>query len=143
MRLKSFKVLYADDEEVLREMMDTIIGEEVEELFLAKDGKEAYEIYKEKKPDILLIDINMPYMKGIELVKKIRENDCTVRIIMLTACSDIENLLTATELKLTKYLVKPFLSTELFEALHLAVTELSNYLEKTSSNDKKVCLGFS
>ena len=136
MTLKSFKVLYAEDEEVLREMMNTIIGEEVKELFLAKDGKEAYEIYKEKKPDILLIDINMPYMKGIELVQKIRENDCTVRIIMITACSDIENLLTATELKLTKYLVKPFFSTELFEALNLAVTELSNYLEK------KVCLGF-
>jgi YesN/AraC family two-component response regulator len=134
MRLKDCTVLYADDELVLRESMSIILGEEVKELFLAKDGKEAYEIYKEKNPDILLLDINMPYMKGIELVQKIRENDCRVRIIMITACSDIENLLTATELKLTKYVVKPFFSHELFEALNLAVTELSNNLEKRSSN---------
>ncbi|MDD2698498.1 MAG: response regulator transcription factor [Arcobacteraceae bacterium] len=127
MTLENLSILYAEDEEVLRDAMKLIIADSVKEFYLAKNGEEAYDIYHEKKPDILLIDINMPFMTGIEVVRKIRETDHTIRVIMITAFSDVENLLNATELKLTKYLVKPFFGHDLFDALHLAANELSNF----------------
>lgn len=129
----NLKILYAEDEEVLRDAMHSIVANDVKAFYVARDGKEAYELYKELKPDVLLIDINMPFMNGIDVVRKIREHDHTLRVIMITAFSDVETLLLATELKLTKYLVKPFYAHELFDALKLATNELSQFQVTTKN----------
>ena len=127
MSLENMTVLYAEDENELREVMVDILSFEVKTVYVAKDGIEAYELYKEKKPDIIISDLNMPGMGGIELGKKIRETDHSTRIIMLTAHSDVQNLLAATELKLTKYLLKPTKGADLFNALTLAYDEIKNF----------------
>jgi DNA-binding response OmpR family regulator len=127
MVLENIRILYAEDEKDLRDALEILIADQVQEFYCAKDGQEAYEIYKDKKPDILLLDINMPRMNGIEVAKMIRNTDHATRIIMITAYSDVDTLLNATELKLTKYLVKPFTGKELFSALSLAMSELANF----------------
>jgi DNA-binding response OmpR family regulator len=127
MSLENMSVLYAEDESELREVMAEILSYEIKTLYVAKDGLEAYEIYKQKKPDIIISDINMPGMNGIDLGKKIRETDHSTRLIMLTAYSDVDNLLSATELKLTKYLLKPTKGVDLFEALNRAVDEIKSF----------------
>ncbi len=137
MTLKNIKLLYAEDNSELRSIMKSLIESEVKELYIVKNGEEAYELYKTKKPDILLLDINMPIMNGLEIAKKVRISDHNTRIIMLTAYSDVEYLLQATELKLTKYLVKPIVGNQLFEALNLATEELSNF---TVQNKKQLKL---
>ncbi len=127
MSLENMTVLYAEDENELREVMVDILSFEVKTVYVAKNGIEAYDLYKEKKPDIIISDLNMPGMNGIELGKKIRETDHSTRIIMLTAHSDVQSLLAATELKLTKYLLKPTKGVDLFNALTLAYEEIKNF----------------
>ncbi len=134
MHLENIKVLYADDELEIRELMKSILGDEVKELYIAKDGDEAYEIYKNKKPDIMLLDINMPNCNGLQFANKVRQTDHSTRIIMITAYSDTKNLLSAAELKLTKYLVKPFSTEELFNSLNLALEESLNFKVTNKKN---------
>ena len=127
MKLNQIKLLHVDDEKEIREMMKCILGDDVKEFYSAKNGIEAYEVYQNKKPDVILLDINMPNCNGIEFAQKLRDNDHSTRIIMTTACSDVEKLLLSTELKLTKYLVKPFSTEDLFGALELAMQEIQNF----------------
>lgn len=85
--------------------------ESIERLFfevtLAHDGEKGLELFYEKKPDLLLVDIMMPKMSGFELIQAIRKYDKEVRIIVVTAHNTKEFLMEAIPLKLEKYLVKP------------------------------------
>lgn len=125
--LEGIKVLYAEDEKELREIMVGILDIFIGEIYIAKDGEEAYKLYKEKKPDIIVSDIHMPKLNGIDFIKKVREEDHNTRVIMLTAHSDVNYLLESTELKLTKYLLKPIRGKDLEEALRLAFEELKSF----------------
>ncbi len=129
-----YSILFVEDEEDIRKKYIMYIQKQFEEVYEAKDGEEAYKIEKTKKPSIMIIDINLPKLNGLELLKKIRENDHTTKAIMLTAYSDTQYLLSAAELKLTKYLVKPINRAELKEALNLVVEEL----EKFNTVSKKI-----
>jgi DNA-binding response OmpR family regulator len=127
MKLSQIKILHADDEQEIRTMMKLILKDEVKEFYSAKNGIEAFEIYQTQKPDIVLLDINMPDCDGIKFAQKLRKSDHSTRIIMITAHSDVEKLLLSTELKLTKYLIKPFSSLDLFGALEVAVQEIQDF----------------
>lgn len=120
-------ILYAEDEEVTRKNYANYLSRFFDNVYEAKDGKEALEVYEAKKPDILLLDIDMPCVDGLEVAKKIRNKDKRCRIIMLTAIKDVDKLITATELNLTKYLPKPINRKELKEALSLAQNQLGEY----------------
>lgn len=122
-----YSILFIEDEDNIRKNYVEYLKKYYKNVFEAKDGVKAYEIYKLEKPDILIVDINIPKLNGIDLLQKIRENDHYTKAIMLTAHSDSAHLLKATELKLTKYLIKPISRLELKEALNLAHNELNNY----------------
>ncbi|WP_375723866.1 response regulator transcription factor [Arcobacter sp. KX21116] len=122
-----YKVLFVEDEEIIRENYTTYLKMLFKEVYEAKDGEIALKLYKEKKPDIIIIDIHLPKLNGIELLKKIRENDHSTKAIMLTAHTDKTFLLDAASLKLTKYLVKPISRKELKDALNESIEELNNY----------------
>ena len=100
-------ILYAEDDQVTRENYTFALKKYFQEVYTAGDGKEALMIYHEKKPDVLLLDINMPYMDGLDVVETIRKYDKEIPILMLTAHSDREKLLKAIPLGLFEYLVKP------------------------------------
>lgn len=127
MGLSNATVLIVEDEKKLRDILYEILIDEVKEVFSVGDGGNGYLMYQKKKPDIILVDINLPSISGIELIKKIRKMDQATKIIILTAYSDVPNLLAATELKLTKYLVKPLKGNELFNALNIAIKELEEF----------------
>ncbi|MDZ7818214.1 MAG: response regulator transcription factor [Aliarcobacter sp.] len=122
-----YSILFIEDEDNIRKNYVEYLKKYYRNVFEAKDGVKAYEIYKLEKPDILIVDINIPKLNGIDLLQKIRVNDHYTKAIMLTAHSDSTHLLKATELKLTKYLIKPISRLELKEALNLAHNELYNY----------------
>ena len=92
----------------------------------AADGNEAYRLYQEKKPDIILTDIDMPEKNGIELTKAIREHDTHTPIIVMTAHTKPEYLIEAVELNITRYLVKPFVGDELLAALEKTYLQQQN-----------------
>jgi len=120
-------ILFVEDEKEQRESYVAYLKIFFDEVYEAKDGEEAYVIYKQNRPKIVITDINIPKLNGIDLVKKIRINDHTTKVMMLTAHTDKDFLLEASELKLTKYLVKPTSREELIDGLNIAIKELSDF----------------
>jgi len=96
------------------------------QIYEASDGKEALEIYHDKKPDIIITDIEMPNMNGLELCTQIRKNDDKTPVIISTAYTTTEYLLKAVGLNLVKYLVKPIEEKSLFEALTLCFEKIES-----------------
>ncbi len=121
---QSLSLLYVEDEALIRKNALLFLGEQFETLYEADNALEALEIYREKKPDIIITDISMPKMSGLELCKKIRQEDKKTPIIITTAHTDTDYLLEAVELQLVKYLVKPINAKRLQEALQLCFERL-------------------
>ncbi|NQY20607.1 MAG: response regulator transcription factor [Campylobacteraceae bacterium] len=115
--MNNLTILYAEDEDQTRENYAKFLNKYFKEVYTASNGKEALELYKNKKPNILLLDINMPFINGLQLAKEIRIKDKNTRIIILTAHLEQDKLLFAAELNLTKYLPKPVTRSELKSAL--------------------------
>ena len=122
-----YSILYVEDDIAVRENYVKYLKRFYKVIYEASNAVEAYEIFKSKKPNILLIDIDLPGKSGIEFLRSIRAFDHSVKAIMLTAMSDVESLMSASELKLTKYLVKPISRDELKDALAVAVKEIVSY----------------
>ncbi len=100
-------LLYAEDDRETLENYTYFLKPYFQTVYTASNGKEALKLYYDKQPDILLLDISMPLLNGLDLAKIIRKEDSDTHIIMLTAHSDTEKLLQAVELKLETYLLKP------------------------------------
>lgn len=130
-------VLFVEDEDVIRDNYCLYLKKYFQKVLTASNGIDAYEYYLKHKPDILILDINIPKLNGLDVLKKIRENDFTTKVIILTAHTDVSYLLEATELKLSKYLVKPISRKELEEALDFVIEEMSKY---KITNTKKIVI---
>lgn len=116
-QLSNFTLLYVEDEEGIRNNIFEIFQDVFKEIYLAKNGEEAYNIYYEKKPDLIITDIRMPKMDGIELIEKIRKTNSKVRVIIFSAYTDLDYMLKAAELHLVKYIIKPINEEKLIDAL--------------------------
>lgn len=125
-KLKTLTLLYAEDEEGIRKPMANSLSYYLKEVFEAKNGEEALDLYYDKRPDIILTDLRMPVCDGLEMVKEIRKNDKKTPILMITAHTDKEYLLSAIELKIEKYLIKPVALDELLSALRLCIEEIES-----------------
>ncbi len=115
--LKNLNILYVEDEDNIIDKYAYFLEESCKELFIARDGEEAYEIYKNNKIHLIIMDLLIPKMSGIVLAKKIREEDDVVPMIALTAHSDREILLDIVDLNFSSYLIKPVLRSDLTKAL--------------------------
>ena len=120
-KLQRLTLLYAEDEEKIRKNIADSLSYYVKEVIEARDGVEAYEFYLQKKPDIVLSDIHMPNLNGIDFVKKVREENKSIPIVIITAHTDKEYLLEAIELKMEKYIVKPIELESLLNVLEKCV----------------------
>jgi len=122
-QIEDISILIAEDEEELREYLSEYLQIFFKNVFVAKCGEEAYSLYKEKHPDIILTDINMPNLDGLNLISKIRENDTNTKIIIMSAHSEQEKLLRAIELNLITYLIKP-IKTDILKKVLLEIVEV-------------------
>ena len=123
---KNIKILVVEDDEIARENEVEYLQQYFENIYEAKDAFEALKIYEQIQPSIIITDIQMPKLNGLEFVQRIREKNDEVQIIVLTAFCDKEYLLKAIELKLVKYLVKPINEKEFYKALQTCVNNLKN-----------------
>lgn len=131
--MKTLKLLFVEDDEIARENACEYLEEYFETIYEAKDGLEALSIYKQYKPDIIITDIQMPKISGLELVETIRKTDLETQIIITSAYSTKEYLLKAVELGLVKYLIKPINEKDLLGALK----SCSQSLKKNASINLK------
>lgn len=110
--IKQYTILYVEDEKQSVELVCSILKNRVKEIFVAYDGLEGLEKYKAHRPDIVISDIQMPNMNGIELSKKIKAINPAQNIILVTAFNENSFLMEAINLGIAKYIVKPIISIE-------------------------------
>lgn len=111
------KLLIAEDTESNYFYLNILLRDKYE-ISWAKNGQEAVEMYKVKQPDVILLDIKMPIMDGLEALTALRELDKTTPIIMQTAYAFDQDVEKAMQLGATAYLTKPILKDTLYETLN-------------------------
>ena len=105
--LAELTLLYVEDDEELRQQFVRILRPKFKNIYEASDGLEALEKYEKYSPDMMLVDINIPKINGLEVVERVRKYDKNTAIIILSAYSDQKKLLSAITLGLSQYLIKP------------------------------------
>jgi len=106
---KAVTVLYVEDDRTIREMVTLILRQGFPELrlLLAENGAEGLALYEQERPEIVVTDVRMPVMDGIQMARGIRQLDESARIILLTASSDTSLILEAIDLGVNHYVLKP------------------------------------
>ncbi|RXK14674.1 DNA-binding response regulator [Halarcobacter mediterraneus] len=117
-------MLFVEDENNISKLLKNAVSDYFYSFITAKDGKEGIEKYKNTSPDIVISDIMMPNLDGLEMTKVLREIDESLPIIILSAFSDKEKLLKAIDLGINKYFIKPFNPEELLEYLSTLAEKL-------------------
>ncbi len=150
--LHKSSILLAEDDENVRESFKKVLLLYVGEVYEASDGEKAFELYKKNHPDILITDVKMPKLNGLELIKKIRDENKTLPIIVTSAYTDQDLLLESIKLSLVEYIVKPIKGSDLTRLLNqcakilleqsktiIKINENSfyDYNNKTFSHDEK------
>ena len=116
-RLKNLSILLVEDEENLAQLLKKAIGTHFKAFTLASDGREGLEAARLRQPDMVITDITMPNMNGLEMSARLHEERPTLPIVILSAYSEKEYLLEAIDIGVTKYLIKPFDPDELLDVL--------------------------
>ncbi len=115
--LSKICLLYVEDDKTIRDELFEILVDEFLEVVTAVDGKDGLLKYKQHNPDIILTDIRMPIMDGIEMSKIIRKDNPNIPIILSSAFSDSEYFLEAIHMGISDYILKPIDLGKLFKTL--------------------------
>lgn len=128
-----YKVLIVDDEKNIRLGIQAMIKREYPnfETFVASDGQEALESIMENEPDIVITDIKMPRLDGIQLIKQLQEKDITTSLVILSGYDDFTYAKEAIKHKVKDYLLKPVNRNELFKTLNTILEELEQSQKMT------------
>lgn len=115
--LKKLSILYVEDEESAREGLKFILHNKVRKIFLAENGQVGLEKYIKYNPDIVITDIKMPFMDGIEMVKEIKKISPHSKIVYVTAHTEVDTILKAIDAGADQYIPKPISKQNLFFSL--------------------------
>jgi DNA-binding response OmpR family regulator len=132
----NYNILYAEDDDATRKNYTELLTFYFNNVYQAKDGAEAYTLFVKHKPEIVILDINMPIIDGLTVAKRIRNLNKDVKIIMLTALDDKTQLLDAIKIQVSGYLVKPVKTIE-FESMLL---KINKQLTKKENKNNKLSL---
>jgi len=111
------RLLYVDDEPDLREIIENQLFLEGYDVTTASDGLDAIEILRRKSFDVVLLDVRMPRMDGVEVLQAMRNLNIHPRTIMLTGDGDVSVLTRCASLGVSDYLTKPYNFHELMESI--------------------------
>lgn len=114
--LENLTVLYVEDNLMIQEEVVFFLKKYIKNVHYANDGEEGIELFNKVNPDILISDIQMPKINGLEMIEKIEIKNTA--IILTTAYSDVKYFLKAIELKINKFIIKPISLIELMETIH-------------------------
>ena len=127
------RILAVDDEEQIRNIIKHALSDYAYEIFLASDGAEALETVEEVSPDVILLDIQMPGMNGIEVTKVLKQNDKTkiIPVVIFSGVHDVEYRIEALEAGADDFLSKPFIIQEL-------ITRVKTLVQVKKYNDHMI-----
>ncbi|MEO8664578.1 MAG: response regulator transcription factor [Ignavibacteria bacterium] len=132
---KKIRIIIADDHPIFRNGLKQVIEEEVsiEIIGIADNGEKAFDIVRELKPDIALLDIDMPKMTGLQVLKKLNENKIDTKVIFLTVFASEDIFDEAMDLGTCGYVLKDCAVNDIVECIH-KVNEENYYLSPSISN---------
>jgi len=128
--MKKVKILVVDDEAIVRESLSDWLKEAGYQVFMAGSGYEALEIIEKEKPGIMITDLVMPSMDGIELMKKAKAQRPGIEVVIITAYASIPTAITAMKEGAFDYIEKPFCP----ERVELVVQKLAQHQELVEEN---------
>lgn len=134
--LSLLHLLYVEDEAMTRDELSRFLKRRVARLTVAENGLEALMQFEKQAPDVLITDLRMPDMDGLELTKRIRELGFETPIIITSALSDSETILTAVDRGIVKYIVKPIDAGALEETLVQVAEQVVTKRQSRLVNDK-------
>ena len=104
------RILVVDDDPAIRDLIGALLSAEDYELTFAEDGAEALEIARTREPDVILLDVTMPMMDGLEACRQLKEDVRTagIPVLLLTARAGFDDRVAGEEAKADAYLTKPF-----------------------------------
>jgi CheY-like chemotaxis protein len=117
------RILVIDDDEMLLVLVRHFLSEEGYDLLSTADGPRGIQIYMDRRPDVVLLDLALPSMNGLEVLKRIREFDDHARVIVVTGYSSSESTEIAFGSGARDLLVKPFEKLQLIEAVKDALMD--------------------
>lgn len=129
------RLIIADDEKIIRESISNLINwneYEIDLIGVCKDGIEAYNMIVDEYPDIVMTDIKMPGLDGLDLIKKANEIDPDIEFVILSGYSEFEFAKKAMEFGVKYYLLKPINENKIIEVMEKVRT---NYYKKKSLNN--------
>jgi len=129
---KNLKLLYVEDDYTMQETSKELFKNFFCEVDIAVDGREALKMYKDNNYDVIITDISMPYMDGIELIQHIRQKNLTIPIIVFSALNNPTSITACISLNVDAYLLKPMKTKNLVEALEKITLKIMSNDDKSS-----------
>lgn len=122
----AISILVAEDDEIIRTLLDGIIRKKFPDVsvFLAEDGRVGVELFRKHAPQIVITDINMPGMNGIEMAREIRSTGAATRIIVASAYDDAEFYAAFDKIGISAFIVKPINFEKFFAAIEGCIAEV-------------------
>ena len=127
------KILIVDDEETVRMLFRRVLQAAGYDVATAADGKEALAVIADSDIDVVLLDINMPGLSGIDVLGKISADWPNVCVIMVTAVADVQTAVAAMKLGAYEYITKPFDQDEMLHKIRLATEKWQEQLQEKRS----------
>jgi len=124
MNTENITVLLVENDDILRAVYKRIIAGQAKHVLVATDGEEGFKIYQSSKPNLIISDIKLPVINGIDMVRKIRRKDRTTRVVMMSAFIDTKYFIQAIETGVKGFLTKPVDSTRLAKVLKEQIHEI-------------------
>lgn len=115
--LKNMKLLYVEDDHQAREELLDVLKRRAGKVMAAENGKQGLDIYGDFDPDIIIADLYMPEMDGLEMVRRIKAQNRNPAVIIISAAEDVDTILHAIDLGIVKYILKPVNIQELLTVL--------------------------
>lgn len=140
MQKQEIKILVVDDESDILNLLDYNLKKAGFTVLLAKDGPEAIELAKLKKPDLIVLDIMLPNMEGTEVLRRLKNKESThpIPVIMLTAKGEEVDKVIGFELGAEDYITKPFSPRELILRVRAVLKRSAEPKETPASSDKVI-----
>lgn len=129
--LSGLTILYVEDELETRTELKKFLSRRVSKVITAADGREALEKVRDIEPDIVIADLIMPNMDGLEMIQILRKKYPLTKIIITSTVSEMKTVLDTVEIGIVKYILKPIVLTDLDEALLKCAEELQQVKPKS------------
>ena len=129
---KDFTILFVEDSKALQKQVVLFLGKFFKEVYVASDGVEGLELYKQHNPDLILTDLTMPRMNGHDMIREIKKIDADVEIVILSAHSDPDTLMTSFHIGVSDFIQKPITAPKMITVFLKVLSNIKRKKEQVN-----------